>query len=256
MAGVKHFSTILANFSLCLLAACASPPPAPIHARTPPPSERIDYHIVSKGETLFSLAWRYEKNINQLAAANGLRPPYTLRIGQKLSLDTTRVKTRVYAPGTSTKTSAPSRTAPAKPVVAKQVTRTPTKLPSSLPGRWQWQRPVPGRVSRHFNEAALFKGIDLQVQPGQAVEAAGPGLVVYAGNGLRGYGELIIVKHSEEYLSAYAHNRKILVREGQTVKGGQKISEAGGDPANRRRLYFEIRRDGKPVNPLQYLPKQ
>ena len=86
--------------------------------------------------------------------------------------------------------------------------------------------------------------------------AAGPGVVVYAGSGLRGYGKMIIIKHSEIYLSAYAHNRKILVKEGQEIKAGQVISEAGGDHANNRRLYFEIRKDGKPVDPRYYLPKR
>ncbi len=86
--------------------------------------------------------------------------------------------------------------------------------------------------------------------------AAAPGVVVYAGDGLRGYGQLIIVKHSEVYLSAYAHCRKIFVREGQMLTGGNKIAEVGGDPANTKRLYFEIRKDGKPVNPLSFLPRR
>ncbi len=238
-----------------LLTACSSPPPAPIEGRSPPPTERINYHRVSKGETLFSLAWRYEKDLHKLARANGIRQPYTIYVGQRLNLDTSRVRA-VSPRTTATKTrTLPSKTPTTKATV-KRTTKTPTTLPASLPSKWRWQWPVPGRVSRHYSASGLFKGVDLQVVPGQPVKAAAPGLVVYAGNGLRGYGELIIVKHSDIYLSAYAHSRKILVKEGQVVKAGQKISEAGGDPANSRRLYFEIRKDGKPVNPVQYLPKK
>ena len=222
---------------------------------------------------MFSLAWRYEKDLKKLASANGLRSPYTLYTGQRLTLDTSkaRVIPRKSAATTTPKT---TRTAATKPATSRpEATTLKTSIPKTtvpetrqktasatsqrsvtLPSQWRWQRPVPGRITRHYDKSALFKGVDLQVRPGQPVHAAAPGLVVYAGNGLRGYGDLIIVKHSDVFLSAYGHNKKIKVKEGQVVKAGQTISEAGGDPANRRRLYFEIRKDGKPVNPLQYLP--
>ncbi len=284
MVGEKYQSKKLAVFfsflfGVCLLAACSSPPPAPIHSRKPPPSERIDYHIVSQGETLFALAWRFEKDVQKLAAANGLAPPYRLKAGQRLTLDTSRVKRVVYRPREAEKTAEPAKPVVRKPSVTKdratkealtkstatkqkppapsrQPTQQSSQQPKALPaGKWHWQRPVPGAVTRQYNRSDLFKGIDFRVQPGQSITAAAPGEVVYAGSGLRGYGKLIIIKHSDVFLSAYGHNRKIIVSEGQTVKAGQKISEAGGDPANPRRLYFEIRRDGKPVNPLHYLPK-
>ncbi len=278
MVGENFLSKKLAALTSCLsaisllavLTACSSPPPAPIHSRKPPPSERIDYHIVSEGETLFTLAWRFEKDVKKLAAANGLSSPYRLRVGQRLTLDTSRIKTVTYRPRrvekTIEKTPVPSKPAATRPTVTRPVATKqkpppasqPSKAPQqpkSWPSNWQWQRPVPGAITRQYDRSALFKGIDFRVQPGQSISAAAPGLVVYAGDGLRGYGKLIIIKHSDVYLSAYGHNRKIVVSEGQTVKAGQKISEAGGDPANRRRLYFEIRRDGKPVNPLRYLPK-
>jgi lipoprotein NlpD len=136
------------------------------------------------------------------------------------------------------------------------VTAPPPRKAPALPSNWRWQWPTTGRVVKRFNSTSLFKGVDIQSHPGAPVVVAAPGVVVYSGSGLRGYGKLIIVKHSDVFLSAYAHNRKIFVREGQELKGGQKISEVGGDPSDKKRLYFEIRKDGKPVDPLRYLPKR
>ena len=104
--------------------------------------------------------------------------------------------------------------------------------------------------------SSLNKGIDIAGQEGQPVMAAADGTVVYAGNGLRGYGELVIVKHSETYVSAYGHNRRLLVREGERVKIGQTIAEMGSTGTDRVKLHFEIRRQGKPVDPLQFLPNR
>ncbi|MGK2914078.1 MAG: murein hydrolase activator EnvC family protein [Porticoccaceae bacterium] len=113
-----------------------------------------------------------------------------------------------------------------------------------------------GRFTRNYDSGRVFKGIDIQSAAGRPVTAAATGTVVYAGNGLPAYGQLIIIKHDDTYLSAYAHNRKLFVSEGVVVKSGQTISEVGGDPANPGRLYFEIRERGKPVDPLRLLPKQ
>ncbi|WP_461482190.1 peptidoglycan DD-metalloendopeptidase family protein [Porticoccus sp.] len=241
---------------LLLVTACQSPPPAPIVQRPPPPSEKINYHIVSRGETLFAIAWRYEKDVDKLARANGLGLPYTIYDRQRLTLDTTHlppVQREVAAVARPVVTSQPAQPVLQSPI---KVTKPPPKSTASLPSSWHWQWPAEGRVSRTFNSDQLFKGVDIESHPGQPVVAAAPGVVVYSGNGLRGYGQLIIVKHSEVYLSAYAHCRKIYVREGQMLKGGEKMAEVGGDPANNKRLYFEIRKDGKPVNPLGFLPRR
>lgn len=239
-----------------MISACQAPPPAPVDQRPPPPSQKINFHVVSQDETLFAIAWRYEVDLEKLARANGLSSPYTIYRGQRLTLDTnylppvvksipvTQPRVLVTTPPSDEKT-------PHSPV---KVTRPAPTLPEALPSSWRWQWPAEGRVTRRFNSTDLFKGIDIESHPGQPVMAAGPGLVVYSGSGLRGYGELVIVKHSEEFLSAYAHSRQIFVKEGQTVKGGEKIAEVGGDPSNSKRLYFEIRQKGKPVNPLQFLP--
>ena len=117
---------------------------------------------------------------------------------------------------------------------------------------WAW--PTKGRIIAGFSDTANLKGIDIAGTAGQAVHASAPGRVVYAGNGLRGYGKLIIIKHNATYLSAYAHNREILVKEGQQVTRGQKIAEMGNTDADQVKLHFEIRRQGRPMDPSKYLP--
>jgi lipoprotein NlpD len=117
---------------------------------------------------------------------------------------------------------------------------------------WAW--PAKGKIVTGFSEAASLKGIDIAGTSGQAVAASAGGKVVYAGTGLRGYGKLIIIKHNGTYLSAYAHNKEILVKEGQQVTRGQRIAEMGNTDADQVKLHFEIRRQGKPVDPLRYLP--
>lgn len=118
----------------------------------------------------------------------------------------------------------------------------------------EWAWPVTGKTLAGFNESTSTKGIDIAGIAGQPVQAAGPGKVVYSGSGLRGYGKLIIIKHNKTYLSAYAHNNQILVKEGQEVTKGQKIAEMGNTDSDRVKLHFEIRRLGKPVDPAKYLP--
>jgi lipoprotein NlpD len=117
---------------------------------------------------------------------------------------------------------------------------------------WQW--PAKGRVVAGFSETANLKGIDIAGTAGEPVYASAAGRVVYAGSGLRGYGKLVIIKHNKTYLSAYAHNREILVKEGQQVARGQKIAEMGSSDADQVKLHFEIRRLGKPMDPARYLP--
>lgn len=141
---------------------------------------------------------------------------------------------------------APS-TQPIPPVAAVQ----PTPRPSAQSVVWAW--PVSGRVIDTFHDTRN-KGIDIEGAPGTSVNAAADGRVVYAGSGLRGYGNLVIVKHNETYLSAYAHNRRLLVQEGQDVRRGQSIAELGDTDAPSPRLHFEIRRNGRPIDPLTQLP--
>ncbi len=155
--------------------------------------------------------------------------------------------------------SAASMTIPAAP--AAPPTATPVPAPREDSARvpeidesveWSW--PTTGKVISGFSDSANLKGIDIAGKAGQAVMASGAGKVVYAGTGLRGYGKLIIIKHNNTFLSAYAHNREILVKEGQQVTKGQKIAEMGDTDTDQTKLHFEIRRLGKPVDPAKYLP--
>ncbi|HSO06158.1 MAG TPA: peptidoglycan DD-metalloendopeptidase family protein [Pelomicrobium sp.] len=144
---------------------------------------------------------------------------------------------------------------PAAPAPGPQAAEVAPKEPAAEPapdGPIAWAWPVTGKVVTRFSDAN--KGIDIAGQAGQPVHASAPGKVVYKGDGLRGYGLLVIIKHNEEYLSAYAHNRSVLVKEGDAVSRGQKIAEMGDSDADRVKLHFEIRRFGKPVDPLRYLP--
>jgi lipoprotein NlpD len=163
---------------------------------------------------------------------------------------------RLNKAGDPAKTPPPIAVAPAeikpepKPESKPEPVATATG-PDDVP--WMW--PVPSKVSAPFSESGN-KGLDFAGKSGEPVLAAGEGKVVYAGAGLRGYGELVIVKHNATYLSAYAHNRKILVKEGQQVSRGQKIAEMGDTGADSVKLHFEIRKQGKPVDPAQFLPKR
>ena len=145
---------------------------------------------------------------------------------------------------------------PPKPVDAPSADKPPTPAPSpASPDEIAWAWPYGGKLLAPFSESSN-KGVDLAGKPGDAVLAAAAGKVVYAGTGLRGYGKLVIVKHDATFLSAYAHNSQILVKEGQAVARGQKIAEVGSTDAEQPMLHFEIRRQGKPVDPQQYLPKR
>jgi lipoprotein NlpD len=143
---------------------------------------------------------------------------------------------------------------PTPPVVVARVDPKPAAEPADGDEKVDWAWPAKGRIVTGYSEAASLKGIDIAGAAGAPVAASAGGKVVYAGTGLRGYGKLIIVKHNGTYLSAYAHNREILVKEGQQVNRGQKIAEMGNTDADQVKLHFEIRRHGKPVDPLRYLP--
>lgn len=277
---LPHFFLI----SLLLLSGgCARHSPAPISSRPAPPQDLINYHQVSSGETLYSIAWRYELDYQQLAKANGIAAPYTIYSGQRLNLDLTKsvnankpkntTRQSVVATKPKVAVSKPKPTSTAKPSTVGSSGNTPSKTiktikpagasPESnaqkvatLPKTWNWQWPARGRVTRHYDSSRVFKGIYISSGKGSKVEAAGPGVVVYAGSGLRGYGQLVIVKHSDTFLSAYANNHQILVAEGQMVTAGQKIAEVGGDLEDSKRLYFEIRKNGKPIDPVRLLPRQ
>lgn len=217
-----------------------------------PPRKTSGEHIVRHGETLFSISWLYSRDYKELARENGINEPYTIYPGQTLSLS---VKQRSQ-PAATQPPPPPRQTTQAPPVNKKQTVREAPKSapPANLSG-WNW--PAEGRIIAAYSQKVpVNQGIDIGGNLGDPVRAAADGEVVYAGSELTGYGKLIILKHNSSYLSAYAHNRELFVREGNSVKAGQKIAEIGSTGTTEPKLHFEIRRDGNPVDPMGYLPKR
>ncbi len=201
------------------------------------------FHTVRKSDTLYSIAFRNELNWRELADWNDIDPPYTIEVGQKLRLTPPLNITTVPPPKSGT--AAKPRPKPRPP------------LPSGPPSKFAWTWPADGRVAANFNAAnPTGKGVDIAGTYGNEVRAAADGRVVYVGSGLVGYGKVIIVKHDDRYLSAYAHNDDFLVREGEAVKRGQRIATMGLGPGQRPMLHFEIRLDGRAVDPQRLLPKR
>ncbi len=204
------------------------------------------YHTVQKGETLYAIAFRHGVDYKKVARWNNIRAPYTIYAGQRLKLSPTGTSSKTYQ----------AKNKPKQKSVPKTTTKPITKKPEKIVKHtWNW--PTQGKVIRTYSTAlGGNKGIDIAGKVGQPVLAASSGKVVYSGNGLASYGNLVIVKHSEHFLSAYAHNRKLFVKEGGEVKRGEKIAELGNTGTSEVKLHFEIRFKGKPVDPLKYLPKR
>ena len=234
-------------------------PPADSEAEKEKPQAApapVRVHVVRRGDTLYGIARQHGVMTNQLALWNRLRKPYRIHPGQKLVLAAPAGETAVARktdrrPATGTKTGQTTpRRPPPKPAPARP---EPERDPAPVNiGSWTW--PTRGTVIEHFSAASARKGIDFSGQRGQPIVAAAGGSVVYRGSGLRGYGQLIIIKHNADFLSAYAHCQQIVVKEGEIVKRGQKIAEMGSTGTDRIKLHFEIRHRGKPVNPLRHLP--
>ncbi len=190
-------------------------------------------YVVRPGDTLFKIAWQHGVDQRDLARWNGLRNPNLIHVGQRIRLTPPSSASRVAARGV--------------PAAPRQ-----TPAPVLPPPAWVW--PTDGPVVARFGgTGGIATGIGISGSAGQAVRAAAAGRVVYAGSGLIGYGQLVIIKHNDTYLSAYGHNRKLLVAQGQDVARGQPIAEMGLGPERQPRLHFEIRRNGAPVDPLSYL---
>lgn len=225
------------------------------------------YHVVQRGETLYSIAWKYGLSYRELATINKIRAPYTIYSGQQLRTTASRQKpaSTVTAAGNAPVPKTAARAKPASKPATATTSSTPARSDTqavesagkTLPGsvqKWVW--PATGKLLHAFQpNGSGKKGIDIGGKKGQSVMAAADGKVVYSGSGLVGYGRLIIIKHTESLLSAYGHNSELLVSEGQQVRAGQAIARMGNSGTDRIQLYFEIRKDGKPVDPLRYLPR-
>ncbi|MFQ3264149.1 MAG: lipoprotein NlpD [Colwellia sp.] len=236
-------------------------------------------YVVKKGETLYSIAWRSNSDVRNIARINSIVSPYRIYPGQKLILVVPKVKKSTKASkhkashNNSTKSSTANNKNSKRNTLAstknqaygKNINGKKSYQNSTLKSeevstkfsqkisRWQW--PVKGKVIEYFsNRAQGNKGIDITGRRGTNIRAAVKGKVVYAGSALRGYGKLIIIKHNDDYLSAYAHNDRILVKEQQQINRGDVISTMGDSEASKVMLHFEIRFRGKSVDPLKYLP--
>ena len=251
---INPLKVLCSILCLMLLSACSNYA-APVSTRDQPPSMRITTHQVSAGESLYSIAWRYDLNFRLLARANGLSAPYSLNPGQRLTLKTTGISLNERATrplNTTVKAVNIPSTVVNSGAITSEKTPTPFKKkpkPEVFSKNWQWKWPIQGKTVETFSPANLRKGVSIKGASRSMVRPAAPGIVVYAGDGLRGYGKLVIIKHSEILLSAYGHNEKILVKEGQNVKQTEIIAKLG----SKGTLYFEIRKDGYPVNPSLYI---
>lgn len=253
---------------------------------------RPEFYTVRKGDTLFSIALDQGLDYRELADWNGISDPGVIRAGQTLRLmpprtagnlaplrtspaveghpigdapqaggsATSRVKTEPKATRAPYTDQTYAQLAHGKSRSTSTSERSPARpAPRPAPGgegdviAWVW--PANGKVISTFNDAAKLKGISIAGKLGQPVTASAAGRVIFSGTGIRGFGKLIVIKHNDKFLSVYAHNKELLVKEGQTVAKGQKIAEMGKSDTDQVKLHFEIRRFGKPVDPMTLLPQ-
>jgi lipoprotein NlpD len=258
--------TVLIALIALGLTACSTPPrtkPATITDRSTPvasaPAQEPvppGFYRVKRGDTLIRIALDNGQSYRDIAAWNNITDPNLIEVDQVLRVkpppSSARVVTKPIEPikPVDSKASTDKKVA-AKKVEEKEVASAEPKADAvDPPIKLSW--PAKGKVVEEFNEAKN-KGIDIAGKMGEPIQAAADGKVVYAGNSLRGYGNLVIIKHDNTYLTAYAHNRTLVVKEGENVRKGQRIAEMGDSDANMVKLHFEVRMNGKPVNPMQYL---
>ncbi|AOY02166.1 hypothetical protein BJP62_02365 [Jeongeupia sp. USM3] len=263
-----------------------NPTPLPAAVPATPVAVPAGQYMVKKGDTLYRIALEHGLAYRDLASWNGLTDFNDIKIGQLLRLNPPQgaatpsgvevrplgepavvsstpqqvkpaAKTASAAAPVAAKPqpAAASAAAKASASAASAVAKTPEKS-ATKPGAddadvADWVTPTPGKPGKGFTEES--RGIDIPGKMGQSIVASASGKVVYAGSGLRGYGKMLIIKHNKEFLSAYAHNSKLLVKEGDNVKKGEKIAEMGNTDSDQVKLHFEVRRYGKPVDPAKYI---
>ena len=256
----RRLATIWLAVMLCVLSACTVTY-APVVDKYGADYKRgpvtRGVHVVREGETLYSIAWRYGWDFKALASANRIGAPYTIFPGQEIRLDrlgSTTVANTTPRPAPKPSSGTSSTSKPAKPAAPAPA---PKPAPSAPSGPINWQWPATGSILSHYSSNKVgHHGVTIGGREGDPVAAAADGVVVYRGNGLTGYGNLLIIKHDERWLSAYAHNQSMLVSEGQKVRRGEKIATIGATGTFRTQLHFEIRRDGTPIDPVTVLPRR
>lgn len=249
-----------------VLAGCSTNTPAPItdiHSSTPSTSTQSSAgsYTVQPGDTLYKIAQQHGTTVQAIANANNITDPSQLRVGQTLEVQGAGTAVAANIPKKAVPASSPSRPtespapkAETKPV-AEQASPVATDSPRASDAsliNWGW--PANGAVIQGFTTST--KGIDIKGNIGDPVVAAANGKVMYAGNGVRGLGNLILLGHSDGFITAYAHNDSLLVKTGQEIKKGEKIATLGESDTTSPRLHFEVRRRGTPVNPMSYLPSR
>ncbi|XXK23400.1 peptidoglycan DD-metalloendopeptidase family protein [Arenicellales bacterium nBUS_48] len=248
-------------FLIATLVACSGPAVIPVSDLSGA-NNSDKARVVAEGDSLYQISWEAGLDYRDVARWNNLEPPYRLSTGQMIYFSDQSLSDNV----------SPVASSPQPVVVEVTPIISPAETESSADSRtvdnnatvpmasietghgWVW--PADGIVIGRFEDNTGDNGIDISGQSGDPIQAAAGGKVVYAGTGLRGYGLLLILKHDETYLSAYAHNRAVMAKEGDEVGKGQVIAEMGQTGAESPRLHFEIRKDGKPVDPLRYLPQK
>jgi len=268
-------SQLMLLMSLAILSSCSSrSEPAPV-VELYQGKDFLDFkrngysgnqYTVQKGDTLFSIAWFSGNDYRDIAKLNSISTPYSIFPGQTLRLRPNQKPNQVgvkASPGQTSK-SKPKSTVdrPSKQAYGesnKNVNKSnkrseAVEFPSRI-SKWMW--PAKGKLISRFELSELgTKGIEISGKKGDTIVAAADGKVVYTGNALRGYGQLVIIKHSDNFLSAYAHNDVLLVKEQMWIKAGQKIALMGRTGTDQVKLRFEVRYKGKSVDPMSYLPKQ
>lgn len=229
---------LLVLLTATLLASCASNPAGPAT------------YTVKRGDTLYSIAWRHKLDYREVARWNGIGRDYLIHPGQVLRLQPSG--SRTARASASARAQSPKTTQ--RPPTRPGARPPPTAQPQGPPVKWQW--PVESGVATLTTRPNGGQGLTINGQAGQEIRSAGNGRVVYTGTGLLGYGQLVIIKHNEMYLSAYGHTQSVAVREGDAVTAGQRVATMGNGPQGTAMLYFEIRINGAPGNPLMLLPQR
>ena len=276
----KFFSFILVSSITVLIVGCTVPRPAPVETRTVEMERKpveaqfkrnknlVDgaFYTVRKGDTLFGIALAFGQNWRDIASWNNLSDPDKIKIGEKLRVmpkDTANAAVSIPLESAAIETP-PGRSTSGESEVALNESALDDNdvLPDNgidrdegLVSSLGWVWPANGQVTEQFSDSNS-KGISIAGASGEAIFAVSDGKVVYSGNGLRGYGNLVIIKHPNEFITAYAHNKSIFVKEGETVNKGQKIAEMGMSETDSPKLLFEVRKGGKPLDPLLYLPNR